>query len=59
MCIIDPRDNTDTIRGRTHMKSANDMKAHKNTYGSFIAMLKWAVPLLAVITAVIVVLISS
>ncbi len=41
------------------MDSANDMKAHKRTYGSFIDMLKWVVPLLAVITAVVVILISS
>ena len=41
------------------MKSANDMKAHTKTYGSFIGMLKWTIPLLAVITAVVVMLISS
>ncbi|MBX7541076.1 aa3-type cytochrome c oxidase subunit IV [Qipengyuania sphaerica] len=41
------------------MESANDRKAHEKTYGSFIAMLKWTIPLLAVITAVVVVLISS
>ena len=41
------------------MDSANNRKAHEKTYGSFIDMLKWAVPLLAIITAVIVVLISS
>ena len=41
------------------MESANDMKAHTRTYGSFIDMLKWTVPLLLFITAVVVVLISS
>ena len=41
------------------METANDRKAHEKTYGSFIGMLKWVVPLLAVITAVIVLLISS
>ena len=41
------------------MESANDRKAHEKTYGSFIGMLKWVVPLLAVITAVVVLLISS
>lgn len=41
------------------MESANDHKAHAKTYDSFIGMLKWAVPLLAVITAVVVILISS
>ena len=41
------------------MESANDRKAHEKTYGSFIGMLKWVVPLLAVVTAVVVLLISS
>lgn len=41
------------------METANDRKAHEKTYGSFIGMLKWVVPLLAVITAVVVLLISS
>lgn len=41
------------------MESANDMKAHAKTYGSFIDMLKWTVPLLVAITAVVVVLIAS
>lgn len=41
------------------MDSANDRKAHEKTYGSFIGMLKWSVPLLAVITLVIVVMIAS
>ena len=41
------------------MDSANDRKAHEKTYGSFISMLKWVVPLLAVITALIIVMISG
>lgn len=41
------------------MESANDMKAHARTYDSFIATLKWSVPLLTVITAIIVVLIAT
>ena len=41
------------------MISANDRKAHEKTYGAFIDMLKWVIPLLAVITAVIVVMISG
>lgn len=41
------------------MESANDRKAHEKTYGSFIDMLKWVVPLLAIITAIVVILISS
>lgn len=41
------------------MASANDMKAHESTYASFIALLKVAVPVLAAITALIVIAISS
>ena len=41
------------------MASANDMKSANKTYDSFIASLKWSVPLIAVIAAVIVVLISN
>ena len=38
---------------------AQDMKAHRGTYGSFIALLRWSVPLIALITLFIVILISS
>ena len=41
------------------MQSANDMKAHSKTYGSFIGMLKWTVPLIALITLLVVILISD
>ncbi len=41
------------------MASANDMKAAEKTYSSFISNLKWTVPLIAVITAIVVILISS
>ncbi|MBX7483680.1 aa3-type cytochrome c oxidase subunit IV [Qipengyuania qiaonensis] len=41
------------------MDSANDMKAHSKTYGSFIGMLKWSVPLIAIITLLVVILISD
>ncbi|MEJ6008539.1 aa3-type cytochrome c oxidase subunit IV [Novosphingobium aquae] len=40
------------------MASGNDMKAHNSTYTSFLGMLKWAIPVLAVITAVVIALIS-
>ena len=40
------------------MASGNDMKAHQGTYGSFIGLLKWTVPLLAVLTLLIVLIIS-
>ena len=40
------------------MDSANDMKAHERTYGWFIGLLKWSVPLLAVLTLIIVLIIA-
>jgi hypothetical protein len=40
------------------MDSANDMRMHEKTYGGFIGLLKWAVPLLAVITLFIILIIS-
>ena len=41
------------------MAAGNDMKAHRGTYGSFVTLLKWTVPILAVIGLIIIVLISS
>ena len=41
------------------MATGNDMKAHRSTYGSFISLLKWSVPSLAVLTLVIILLISN
>lgn len=38
--------------------AANDMKAAEGTYNGFISLLKWAVPLLAALTAFIVVAIA-
>jgi hypothetical protein len=40
------------------MASANDMKAHEGTYGSFIVLLKWAVPLIAIIALFVIFIIS-
>ena len=40
------------------MESANDMKAHEKTYGGFIGLLKWSVPLTAAITLLVVLLIA-
>lgn len=40
------------------MASANDMQAAEKTYGGFISLLKWSVPIIAVITFFVVVLIS-
>ena len=41
------------------MESANDRKAHRRTYSSFIGMLKWSVPLIALIALIVVILIAS
>jgi hypothetical protein len=40
------------------MDSANDMRTHEKTYGGFIGLLKWTVPLLAVLTLLIILIIS-
>ena len=39
-------------------ETANDMKAHEGTYGSFIGLLKWTVPVIAVIALFVVLIIS-
>lgn len=40
------------------MASGNDYKAAEQTYSGFIGMLKWSVPLIVVITAVVVLVIQ-
>lgn len=40
------------------MESANDMKAAEKTYGGFITLLKWSVPILAVLTFIVILIIS-
>ena len=40
------------------MDSAHEMKAHEKTYGGFISLLKWTVPLLAIATFLVVLLIA-
>lgn len=40
------------------MAQEHDMKAARGTYDSFIATLKWSVPLIALITLVVVILIA-
>ncbi len=39
---------------RAEMANSQDIKANEKTYGSFIGMLKWAIPLLALLTLVII-----
>lgn len=41
------------------MESANDRKAHVRTYSSFIALLKWTIPLIVGIAAIVVLLIAD
>jgi hypothetical protein len=41
------------------MASGNDMKAHSETYSGFLGLLKWSVPLIAVVAFVVVLLIAS
>ncbi len=40
------------------MATGNDMQAHGATYEGFIGLLKWAIPVIAVIATLVVVLIS-
>ncbi|MBN9506193.1 MAG: aa3-type cytochrome c oxidase subunit IV [Altererythrobacter sp.] len=40
------------------MESANNLKAHEKTYLGFVEMLKWAVPAIAVISFIVILLIS-
>ena len=40
------------------MASGNDMKFHNATYGGFLTLLKWSVPIIAVIGFAVVVLIA-
>jgi len=40
------------------MSSANDMKSANQTYASFISAVKWSTPVIALIAAVVVYLIS-
>lgn len=40
------------------MSDPQDMKAHEGTYSIFIGLLKWAIPVIAVIAAVVVALIA-
>jgi hypothetical protein len=40
------------------MASGNDMKSHGATYEAFIGMLKWSVPLIALIALVVILIIA-
>jgi hypothetical protein len=40
------------------MASGNDMKAAERTYSGFIGLIKWTLPVIAIIVAVVILLIS-
>jgi hypothetical protein len=40
------------------MATGNDMKAHGATYESFIGLVKWSIPVIALIVVVVVLVIS-
>ena len=40
------------------MANSQDIKSHEKTYGGFIGMLKWSVPLLAVLTLFVILIIQ-
>jgi len=41
------------------MASSNDYKSAEKTYSTFIGTLKWSVPLIALVAAIVVILIAS
>jgi hypothetical protein len=41
------------------MASGNDMQAHEKTYAGFMGLLKWTMPLIAVIAIFVIVQISN
>ena len=40
------------------MDTAHEMKSHEKTYGGFIGLLKWSVPIIIVITVLVVLIIA-
>lgn len=50
---------SDSNRENTVMASANDMKAAQKTYDGFLTLLKFSVPVVIAITAIIVIAIGS
>ena len=40
------------------MASGNDMKAHGATYSGFITLVKWTIPIVAITTVIVLLLIS-
>ncbi len=40
------------------MANSQDIKPNEKTYGSFISMLKWSTPLIAVLVLIVLVIIS-
>jgi hypothetical protein len=48
-----------TAQGETKIMTVHDMEKATATYGGFMATLKWAVPVIAIITFIVVSLIAS
>ncbi len=40
------------------MADSQDIKSNEKTYGSFISSLKWTIPLIAVLVAIVLIIIS-
>ena len=55
---IDPARKWAQRRGLAKMASGNDIKAAEATYSGFISLIKVSIPVLAIITIVVVALIS-
>jgi len=41
------------------MASGNDMQAHEKTYSAFMTLLKWTMPVIAIVTIFVIVQISN
>ena len=39
-------------------QSANDMKAHEQTYGGFIGLIKWSLPIIIAIVILVILVIA-
>ena len=41
------------------MASGNDMNAHQSTYSGFMGLVKWAIPVIAVLVAFVIYLLAA
>jgi hypothetical protein len=54
-----PRSRVGQPKGKQKIMTVHDMEKAEATYGGFMATLKWAVPLIAVIVFVVIMLIAD